>query len=78
MNAKGILDYVLSLEKEVDELKVYKTKCVELETENEELKLDLAHANEKINDLENSIENDYELKRSNPYDEYGVRECDFC
>ena len=78
MNAKEILKYILSLENEVDELKEYKARCIELETENEELKLDLDNANEKINDLEISIENDYELKKTNPYDEYGMRESDFC
>ena len=78
MNAKEILKYILSLENEIDELKEYKARCIELETENEELKLDLDNANEKINDLEISIENDYELKKTNPYDEYGMRESDFC
>ena len=78
MNSKEILKYILSLEKEIDELKEYKTRCIELETENEELKLDLDNANEKINDLEISIENDYELKKIDIYSEYGVRESDFC
>lgn len=78
MNAKEILKYILSLENEIDELRTYKARCIELETENEELKLDLDNANEKINDLEISIENDYELKKTNPYDEYGMKESDFC
>ena len=78
MNSKEILKYILSLEKEIDELKEYKTRCIELEIENEELKLDLDNANEKINDLEISIENDYELKKVDIYSEYGVRESDFC
>lgn len=78
MNSKEILKYILSLEKEIDELKEYKARCIELETENEELKLDLDNANEKIKDLEISIENDYELKKVDIYSEYGVRESDFC
>lgn len=78
MNAKEILKYILSLENEIDELKEYKARCIELEIENEELKLDLDNANEKINELEISIENDYTLKRIDIYSEYGMRESDFC
>ena len=31
----------------------------------------------KIKELEQTIENDYELKKIDPYDEYGVSEKDF-
>lgn len=31
----------------------------------------------KVKDLENDIENNYELKRIDPYEEYGVSERDF-
>ncbi len=38
---------------------------------------EIHHLEDKIKDLENDIENNYELKNINPYEEYGVSEKDF-
>lgn len=43
----------------------------------EELVSELEHKEEELSDLQNDIENNYELKRIDPYEEYGVSERDF-
>ncbi len=43
----------------------------------EDLLIELDNKEEKIKDLENDIENNYELKNVNPYTEYGISERDF-
>lgn len=43
----------------------------------EDLLLEIDRLEEKIEDLEQNIENNYELKNVNPYEEYGVSERDF-
>lgn len=43
----------------------------------EELVNEVEHREDKIKDLENDIENNYELKNISPYEEYGVSEKDF-
>ena len=43
----------------------------------DDLLVELDNKEEKIKELENDIENNYELKSVNPYTEYGVSERDF-
>lgn len=43
----------------------------------EELVNELEHKEEKLSDLQYTIDNYYELKRIDPYEEYGVSERDF-
>ena len=43
----------------------------------DELLTEIEKLQEKVEELEYDIDNNYELKRINPYEEYGVRECDF-
>jgi hypothetical protein len=43
----------------------------------DDLLLEIDSLEEKIEDLERDIENNYELKNANPYEEYGVSERDF-
>lgn len=42
-----------------------------------DLLCEIHHLEDKIKSLENDIENNYELKNINPYEEYGVSEKDF-
>lgn len=43
----------------------------------EDLLSEYRRKEEEIEDLKNEIEENYELKRTNPYEEYGVSERDF-
>lgn len=43
----------------------------------EDLLLEIVHLKECIEDMEQDIENNYELKNFDPYDEYGVSRNDF-
>jgi phage host-nuclease inhibitor protein Gam len=43
----------------------------------EDLLLEIDRLEEKMKDTQNDIENNYELKNVNPYEEYGVSEKDF-
>lgn len=43
----------------------------------DDLLTEIEKLQEKVKDLENDIENNYELKNINPYEEYGVSEKDF-
>lgn len=43
----------------------------------EELMYENKHLEDKIDELENDIENNYELKQYDPYDFYGVSREDF-
>lgn len=43
----------------------------------EDLLLEIDHLKECIEDMEQDIENNYELKNFDPYDEYGVSRNDF-
>ena len=43
----------------------------------EDLLCEIHNMEEKIKDMEQDIENNYELKNVNPYEEYGISERDF-
>lgn len=43
----------------------------------EDMLYEYHHKEEELEDLQNDIENNYELKRFDPYEEYGVSERDF-
>lgn len=43
----------------------------------EDLLVELHKKEEDISDLQNDIENNYEEKSINPYEEYGLKESDF-
>lgn len=43
----------------------------------DDLLLEIHRLEEKIEDMEQDIENNYELKNVNPYEEYGISERDF-
>lgn len=43
----------------------------------EDLLLEVDRLEEKYKDMEQDIENNYELKNVNPYEEYGISERDF-
>ena len=43
----------------------------------EDLLTEMNNLEEKVKELENHIENNCELKCTNPYDEYGISEKDF-
>lgn len=43
----------------------------------EDLLCELHRNDEKIKDMEQDIENNYEVKNINPYEEYGISEKDF-
>lgn len=49
----------------------------EVLTELENLMYENKHLEDKIDELENDIENNYELKQYDPYDFYGVSREDF-
>lgn len=42
-----------------------------------DLLIEIDNSEEKIKDMERDIENNYELKNVNPYEEYGISERDF-
>lgn len=44
----------------------------------EDMLVQYHHIEEKLDDLQYEIDNNYELKRLDPYEEYGVSERDFC
>lgn len=43
----------------------------------EDLLVELHREQEKVADLESDIDNYYELKKTDPYEEYGLKESDF-
>ena len=70
--------------KEIQEITMtdYEAKLNYIPSENiiniiDDLLCEIHNMEEKIKDMEQDIENNYELKEVNPYIEYGVKECDF-
>lgn len=43
----------------------------------DDLLCEIDNMQEKIEDMERDVENNYELKNVNPYEEYGINERDF-
>ena len=75
MNAKVIVEYIEKLENQVDELKPYKTKCEELENTNEELKAEVEHLMDKL-EQEIKFRQD-NFKMIDEMEVYGLNESDF-
>ena len=70
--------------KEIQEITMtdYEAKLGYIPSENiiniiDDLLCEIHNMQEKISDMEQDIENNYELKEVNPYIEYGVKESDF-